>query len=116
MAVGDAATVVPDSTGKVLTAKVVSIGVAGTASGTSTTYTVVLGLTGAPADLPRRRCRRPRRSPSPPCVGALVVPTSAVHTAGTRHTVTVLSGGRTRTVVVKLGTVGSDLHGDHVGV
>jgi multidrug efflux pump subunit AcrA (membrane-fusion protein) len=38
----------------------------------------------------------------------LTVPSSAVHTLGTRHTVTVLSGGKTATTRVQTGAVGVD--------
>lgn len=39
----------------------------------------------------------------------LTVPTSAVHTAGGQHSVTVLTNGAEQTVVVQVGAVGTDL-------
>ena len=39
----------------------------------------------------------------------LTVPTSAVHTAGSQHTVSVLTNGRSSSVLVQVGAVGTDL-------
>jgi hypothetical protein len=41
-------------------------------------------------------------------VNALSVPTSAVHTVGTFHTVTVLTNGKPTTVRVQVGTIGAE--------
>ena len=49
VAIGQAATVVPDSNGKALKGTVVALSVAGTTSGTTTTYTAVIGLTDSRA-------------------------------------------------------------------
>jgi HlyD family secretion protein len=115
VAVGDAATVTPDGSSATLAGKVVSIGVATTSSSASagsssstTSYPVTIGFTSEPAGL------RNGASSAVTIVVAhsesvLTVPTSAVTTIGTGfHTVTVLANGKTSTVSIQIGTVGTD--------
>ncbi len=105
--VGQTATVLADGAGTSIDAKVVTVGVAAATSGTTTTYPVVVGFTvsttglhnGASASVVIELAQ---------AADALTVPTSAVRTAGTLHVVAVLSGGKSRTVPVQVGTVGSE--------
>jgi multidrug efflux pump subunit AcrA (membrane-fusion protein) len=128
--VGDSATVVVDGTSTKLSGKVVAIGAATTSNGT-TTYPIVVGFTSTPtgagataetsaehsgevhADATGNTGLRNGASASLSIVvghsvNALSVPTSAVHSVGTLHTVTVLSGGKPTTVRVELGTTGAE--------
>jgi multidrug efflux pump subunit AcrA (membrane-fusion protein) len=105
--IGQTATVVPDGTSTSLDARVVSVGVAGSASGTTTTYPVVVGFTGSPAGLGNGASASVRIELAR-AVDVLTVPTSAVHTTGTVKTVEVPAGGSTRVVPVQVGTVGPD--------
>ncbi len=108
VAVGQQALVTPDSIDTVLDGKVTAIGVLGTSSSTSTTYPVTVSLdspdlglfSGAEAtvSIVTRRA-----------VDVTTVPTSAVHTIGTNHLVTVVDGSRATSVPVKVGTVGAEL-------
>ncbi len=119
---GDAATVVADGSTQVLSAQVVAIGVAGTTSGTTTTYPVVVGFSSVPdgslAGL-RNGASASVTIELASVVAATAVPTSAVHTTGTTHTVTVLDGSTTKAVKVTTGVVGAQLTqiktGLHVG-
>ncbi len=108
VAVGQAATVVPDSNGKPLRGTVVALSVAGTTSGSTTTYTAVIGLTDSRATGLHDGAGAGTSITVATVANALTVPTSAVHTTNSTHTVTVLEGGKTRSVTVKLGTVGAD--------
>ncbi|MCU1355291.1 MAG: HlyD family efflux transporter periplasmic adaptor subunit [Acidimicrobiales bacterium] len=103
--VGQAATVVPDGSETAVTGKVVSIGVAGTTSGSTTTYPVVIGLTGDTSSL-GNGATASVEIVTDASTNALAVPTSAVTTTGTRHTVEVLSGTKTEQVSVQVGAVG----------
>jgi multidrug efflux pump subunit AcrA (membrane-fusion protein) len=108
VAVGQPATVTPDSSGTVVNGTVTSIGVLATSGTTSTTYPVTvsfqsssIGLySGAEAELSIVTGR---------AVGVTTVPTSAVHTVGTNHLVTVVNGATTKQVRVSTGTVGTVL-------
>jgi HlyD family secretion protein len=104
--IGQTATVVPDGTSTSLDARVVSVGVAGSTSGT-TTYPVVVGFTGSPAGLGNGASASVRIELAR-AVDVLTVPTSAVHTTGTVKTVEVPAGTSTRAVPVQVGTVGPD--------
>ncbi|MGI9080197.1 MAG: HlyD family efflux transporter periplasmic adaptor subunit [Acidimicrobiales bacterium] len=105
--IGQTATVVPDGTSMSLDARVVSIGVAGSTSGTTTTYPVVVGFTGSPAGLGNGASASVRIELAR-ADDVLTVPTSAVRTTGTVKTVEVPAGGSTRAVPVQVGTVGPD--------
>jgi multidrug efflux pump subunit AcrA (membrane-fusion protein) len=105
---GDAATVVADGSTRVLAAKVVAIGVAGTTSGSTTTYPVVVGFSTSPDGL-RDGASASVTIELASVVAATAVPTSAVHTSGTTHTVTVLDGSTTKSVKVTTGVVGAQL-------
>ncbi len=106
--VGQAATVVPDSNGKAVQGTVVALSVAGTTSGSTTTYTAVIGLTDSRATGLHDGAGASTSITVDTVANALTVPTSAVHTTNSTHTVTVLEGGKTRSVTVKIGTVGAD--------
>ena len=103
---GQSAAVVPDGTKTTLTGKVTAISVTPTTSGTSTTYNITISLPTDNTDL---------HSGSIASVSVVLattdaqraVPTSAVTTTGTRHTVAVLAGGTTRQISVQVGTVGN---------
>jgi uncharacterized membrane protein YgcG len=105
--VGQSASVLPDGAKTPLAGKVVAISAAPTSSSSASTATyrvvVALGATketlqnGATADLTVLTASTK---------AGLAVPTSAITTAGTRHTVTVLDGDTTRVVTVQVGTMG----------
>jgi len=105
--VGDPATVVPDAASTALRGKVVWIGAA-SGSGSSTTYSVVIGLNGSPAGLRNGAMASTSIELARSKTSALVVPTSAVHTTNQIHLVTVLAGGKTSTVPVQIGVVGAE--------
>jgi HlyD family secretion protein len=108
VAIGQAATVVPDSNGKALKGTVVALSVAGTTSGTTTTYTAVIGLSDSRVTGLHDGAGASTSITVDTVAYALTVPTSAVHTTNSTHTVTVLEGGKTRSVTVRIGTVGAD--------
>jgi HlyD family secretion protein len=104
--VGQSATVLPDGAKTPVTGTVVAISAAPTSStSSSTTYRVAVALdatketlqNGATADL---------TIVTDATKSGLAVPTSAITTAGSRHTVTVLDGDGTRVVTVQVGAVG----------
>ena len=103
---GQSAVVVPDGTKTTLTGRVTAISVTPTTSGTSTTYNITISLPADNTDL---------HSGSIASVSVVLattdapraVPTSAVATNGTRHTVTVVDGGTTRDVTVQVGMIGN---------
>jgi multidrug efflux pump subunit AcrA (membrane-fusion protein) len=109
--VGQPATVIPDGSAKPLDGTVVSIAGTPDSSATSTSYQVVIALstedsqqaaaaglhngsTGSIAIVTKR------------AASVLSVPTSAVTTTGTQHTVTVLDGSTSKQVTVGIGVVG----------
>jgi HlyD family secretion protein len=104
---GDPVTVVPDGTSQTLDGKVVWIGVAATTSGSSTTYPVVIGFGGPTTGLGNGASATVNIQTAQ-ATQALTVPTSAVHTTGTFHSVTTLTNGKTSTVAIQIGAVGQD--------
>jgi HlyD family secretion protein len=105
--VGDAATVAPDGTSTTIAGRVVWIGAAnGTSS--STTYPVVIGLRGAAEGLRNGAMAATSIELAHSKKSAVTVPTSAVHTRNTLHTVTLLDGGKVSTVGVQVGVVGAE--------
>jgi multidrug efflux pump subunit AcrA (membrane-fusion protein) len=103
---GQTATVVPDGASKAITGKVVAIGAPTTSSTGATTYPVTIGLPASTTGL-RNGSVASVSIITKEASHALVVPTSAVHTAGTAHTVDVVSGGTPKSVPVKVGAVGT---------
>ncbi|MGA9694537.1 MAG: HlyD family efflux transporter periplasmic adaptor subunit, partial [Pseudonocardiaceae bacterium] len=104
--VGDAATVTPSGSSAPLSGQVVSIGLLATsgASG-SAGYPVTIGLTGNGQQL------FAGQSASVSIMlahvsSALTVPSSAVHTAGANHSVTVLRNGTASNVRITVGAIG----------
>ena len=103
---GDRATVIPDGSLERISGKVVFVG-SPTASGTSTTYPVVIGLTGAPNSLRNGAMATTSIDVASSKVSAVLVPTSAVRNVNGRHSVTALHNGKTSTVAVEVGVVGA---------
>jgi multidrug efflux pump subunit AcrA (membrane-fusion protein) len=97
---GQQATIVQDGDPATLAGTVVGIGATPTASG----YPVTLGLPAGASGL-RQGVSASVRLTTGKIASAVVVPTSAVHTFGTRHVVEVLSGGTLTPAVVTLGIV-----------
>ena len=106
VALGQAATVRPDSGGSAITGKVVAIGAPATSSSGATTYPISVSL---PADTTglRNGSVASVSIVTKAASHALVVPTSAVRTAGTAHTVNVISGTTTKAVPVQVGAIGA---------
>lgn len=108
VSVGQQALVRMDGTGKTFAGKVVAISEAPSSSSSSstTTYRVTVAL-----DHPGTGLRDGMTSTVSIVTGtasaAVAVPTSAVTTSGSRHTVEVLDGGTTQTVQVQIGVMGS---------
>jgi multidrug efflux pump subunit AcrA (membrane-fusion protein) len=105
--VGDRATVSVDGISRPLTGVVSLIGVLNTSSGSSPSYpvTVVLDPTGQRLyDGSGASVRIQVAS----VTGVLTVPSSAVHTVGQLHTVTVLDHGTAVATRITIGAVGSD--------
>jgi RND family efflux transporter MFP subunit len=104
--VGDTATVTPSGSSVPLSGQVVSIGLlASSGASGSAGYPVTIGLTGNDQQLFAGQSasvsiRLAHVS------GALTVPSSAVHTAGANHTVTVLRHGAAGNVRVAVGAIG----------
>ena len=106
VAVGQAATVVPDGAHKALSGKVASISIApNSTSALSTTYLVVIGLKH-PNLLLGNGSTGTVTITTQHAKSTLAVPTSAVTTSGTSHTVEVLDGNTPRRTPVKVGVVG----------
>ncbi len=101
---GQGAVVVPDGQGTRVTGKVVAIGAPATSNTGVTTCPVTIGLhdasllDGSIATV---------LIVTAAANGVLAVPTSAVHTIGTLHTVTVLDGTTLHTVIVRTGVSGA---------
>jgi HlyD family secretion protein len=105
--VGQSATVVADGTTTELTGTVVQIGlVASSSSGSSTTYPVVIALTDPDVGLPDGGLASVRIVTAA-TDAVTAVPTSAVTTTDTGHTVVVVKGGSPETIDVEVGTIGS---------
>jgi multidrug efflux pump subunit AcrA (membrane-fusion protein) len=108
VAIGQQATVTPDSTNSVESGRVSAIGVLGTTTTSTTTYPVTIALdstalgqfSGAYANVSIVVQRS---------VGVTTVPTSAVHTVGSEHVVDVVDGSTVKQVKVTTGTVGDIL-------
>jgi multidrug efflux pump subunit AcrA (membrane-fusion protein) len=106
VSLGQDATVVPDGSTTALAAKVVQIGLVPNPSSTTTTsYPVVLSLSDPATDLPDGGLATVKIVTGS-LQAATAVPTSAVTTNSTSHTVVVLDGGKPKTVVVQVDTVG----------
>ncbi len=105
VAVGQSAVVLPDGSNQKLAGKVVSISGQPDSSSSSTAYRVVVGL-----DNPTAKLNNGATGTVEIVTGsakmALAVPTSAVTTSGTRHTVEVVSDGAVKRVSVKVGVTG----------
>ncbi|MGZ4547608.1 MAG: efflux RND transporter periplasmic adaptor subunit [Blastococcus sp.] len=99
-AVGQTASVVADGTSTTLTATVTAIAAAPVGTG----YPVTLGLTGSTTGLRQGASASVRLTTGTQHDG-IVVPTSAVHTLGTRHVVEVLSGTTVQPTLVTVGIV-----------
>ncbi|MGZ4646779.1 MAG: efflux RND transporter periplasmic adaptor subunit, partial [Blastococcus sp.] len=99
-AVGQQASVVADGTSTTLTATVTAIAAAPVGTG----YPVTLGLTGSTTGLRQGASASVRLTTGTQHDG-IVVPTSAVHTLGTRHVVEVLSGTTVQPTLVTVGIV-----------
>ena len=107
VAVGQAATVLPDGSHTDITGKVVSISVMPDPSSTTTTsYRVVVGLTNPNAKL-NNGATGTVSIMTGNAKSALAVPTSAITTTGARHFVTVLDGGNPTRVAVQVGVLGN---------
>jgi multidrug efflux pump subunit AcrA (membrane-fusion protein) len=107
--VGDTATVVADGTSTKRAAKVVGVGVAPSSNGSTTTYPVVVGLTGAATGLRNGATAAVTIEIAHSSSAAVTVPTSAVHTTNGFHFVTVLANGKTSDVRITIGAVGSEI-------
>lgn len=106
VAVGQPATVVPDGTHKTMSGKVASISIApNSTSALSTTYLVVIGLKHPNLKLGNGSTGTVTIT-TQHAKSTLAVPTSAVTTSGTSHTVEVLDGNTPRTTTVRVGVVG----------
>jgi HlyD family secretion protein len=108
VAVGQAASVVPDGTHTSLAGKVTSISVAPTSSSNSSTtsYRVVVGL-----DNPNQKLSNGSTGTvtivTKSAKSSLAVPTSAITAIGRRYTVTVVQDGSPTTVLVGVGVIGA---------
>ncbi len=105
VSVGQQATFTPDGSHKTLDGKVAFISVVPSSTSTTTSYTVVVGLSNSKVDLDNGSTGTVRIV-TESAKSALAVPTSAVSTNGSRHSVEVVNGGDTTRVNVKVGVVG----------
>ena len=108
VSVGQQALVRMDGTGKALVGKVVAISEApsSSSSSTTTTYRVTVSLEHPGTEL-RNGATGTVSIVTGTSSASVAVPTSAVTTSGSRHTVDVLDGDTTRTVQVQVGVMGS---------
>jgi multidrug efflux pump subunit AcrA (membrane-fusion protein) len=104
--VGQAATIVPDGSDHPIKGQVVNIGIAGTSASGTTSYPVVIGIDGDSSGL-RNGSIASVAIVTSAATRALAVPTSAITTQGTRHSVSVLQGSEQKTVRVGVGAMGS---------
>jgi HlyD family secretion protein len=104
--VGQAVTISPDGSDTTIDGQVVSIGVAGSTSSGTTTYPVVIGIIGEGTGL-RNGSVAAVAIVTNATSAALAVPTSAITTQGSRHTVRVLDGGTVTTKTVDVGAIGA---------
>jgi len=106
VAVGQAATVVPDGAHKTMSGKVASISIApNSTSALSTTYLVVIGLKHPNLALGNGATGTVTIT-TQHAKSTLAVPTSAVTSSGTSHTVEVLDGNTPHRTRVRVGVVG----------
>jgi len=105
--VGQDAVVLPDGSQRSITGSVVAISAVAESSstGSATSYRVVIGLSDPNAKL-NNGATGTVSIVTDQAKSALAVPTSAVTTNGTRHTVKVVKGGTAETVSVQVGVVG----------
>ncbi len=103
--VGQAASVVPDGSDTPLEGKVSSIGIVPDPNSSTTSYLVRIGLE-QPGKALDNGATGTVSIVTQSARSALAVPTSAVTTTGSRHTVEVLDGDGTRQVAVQVGAVG----------
>jgi RND family efflux transporter MFP subunit len=106
--IGDTASVSPDGAAQAIAGKVVSIGMAPTTSGTTTTYPVVVGLTEQASGL-RNGASAAVTIVLDHAADALAVPTSAIRSTGRGQTVIVLANGTETVTPVQVGVLGSEL-------
>jgi multidrug efflux pump subunit AcrA (membrane-fusion protein) len=105
VAVGQRAMVTPDGSHTALDGKVSSIGVTPDPNASNTAYLVVIGLANPNAAL-HNGATGTVTIVTQSAKSALAVPTSAVTTTGTRHTVEVVNGDAMQPVRVQVGVVG----------
>ncbi len=101
---GQQASVVPDGSSTALSGAVVTIGLQRTPNSNPATYPVTIGLAGQPSGLHQGGYAAVTITTGQS--SGVSVPTSALHYAGSKATVTVYAAGKTRTVRVKVGTKG----------
>lgn len=104
--VGQPASVRPDGSKRSIRGEVVRIGVAGSSSGTTTTYPVTISLTGDTSSL-GNGATASVSIVTDAAARVLAVPTSAVSVDGSRHTVRVVDGSEVTDQRVTVGAVGS---------
>ena len=104
--VGQDATFLPDGSKKALNGTVTSISITPDADATTTSYRVVVGLAESDTKL-NNGSTGSVAIVTKSSRAALAVPTSAVTTTGSRHTVIVVNGTTTRRVSVQVGVVGA---------
>jgi multidrug efflux pump subunit AcrA (membrane-fusion protein) len=105
--IGDAATVRPDGTNDAIAGKVVAVGAPTTSSTTgATSYPVTITVPNGGQGL-RNGSIAAVSIVTKAASHALVVPTSAVHTTGTTHTVNVVSGSKVTSTPVQIGAMGT---------
>ncbi len=102
---GQAAQVLPDGAGHARGGTVTQIGITPTDGTTGATYPVTIGFTGDTTGLLDGGTAQVTIV-TLSATRALAVPTSAITTTGTRHTVTVLHDDTPRTVAVEVGAIG----------
>jgi HlyD family secretion protein len=105
---GQKAQVTPDSAPGVLSGQVTGIGILATASSTSTTYPVTITLSSPALGLFSGAAAGVQIDTAA-VKDATTVPTSAVHSQGTLHYVTLVTGNTTKQVKVTIGVVGPTL-------
>lgn len=103
--VGQHATLLPDGSKRALDGTVTAISIAPDDQASTTSYRVVVGLTGSEAELDNGSTGSVAIVTESSRSG-LAVPTSAVTSVGNRHTVTVLDGSATKPVAVQVGVIG----------
>ncbi len=105
--VGQAASVVPDGRTEPIAAKVASIAVSPTTRGSTTAYRVFLRFDQPVTDLGNGSTAT-ATIVTASVADALAVPTSAVTTDGTSHSVSVIEGGSVRATRVQVGATGGE--------